>query len=276
MAFDSFELKIITGGYSHCDNNWNRASDELNHCFKIYHPVNGSATINIGGVDHIIEEGKIYFISGFSIKSQKCDSFMDVYWLHFVPASLLLRKLLLQSEPFHAWQEADFTFMEQFDVYVKKTFQNDPNYHSSKIALLPYSHEEAKLQSFMLNFIGDILMHIPSENLAISGEISKLEPAIKYMNSEFRRNPSLEKIASKSNLAPNYFHREFKRHFEQTPYRYMLRLRMENAIKLLTTTSKSVKEVAFECGYDNEFYFSRQFKNKYSYSPGKLKKMRPF
>ena len=29
MAFDSFELKIITGGYSHCDNNWNRASDEL-------------------------------------------------------------------------------------------------------------------------------------------------------------------------------------------------------------------------------------------------------
>ncbi|MCG8310730.1 MAG: AraC family transcriptional regulator, partial [Cytophagales bacterium] len=80
----------------------------------------------------------------------------------------------------------------------------------------------------------------------------------------------------KSSLAPNYFHRIFKKNFGLTPYNYMLRLRMEMAVRLLTSTTKSVKEVAFETGYENEYYFYRQFKKHYNYSPGKLKKMRPF
>jgi AraC-like DNA-binding protein len=108
------------------------------------------------------------------------------------------------------------------------------------------------------------------------GDLSKLNPSIEFMNNEFRNNPALNVIASKSSLAPNYFHRIFKKNFGLTPYNYMLRLRMEMAIRLLTTTTKSVKEVAFETGYESEYYFYRQFKKLYNYSPGKLKKMRPF
>ncbi len=51
---------------------------------------------------------------------------------------------------------------------------------------------------------------------------------------------------------------------------------MEYAVKLLTTTNKSVKEVAYESGYNNEFYFYRQFRKLYNFSPGKLKRIRPF
>jgi len=56
----------------------------------------------------------------------------------------------------------------------------------------------------------------------------------------------------------------------------MLRLRMELAIRLLNTTNKSIKEIAFETGYQNEFYFYRQFKKHHKYSPGEIRKLRPF
>lgn len=275
MAIDSYECKLISGGYNHCDNSWNKASDELDRCFKIYNPVKGDAIITIDDKEHCIESGNIYFISGFNIVSQKCNSFMDIYWLHFIPTSLYLRHILLISEPVRVWNKTDFQFMDNFNTYIQKIFGNN-NLKPSSITALPYSYEETKIHSYLLNFIADILKDTPLNQLTASVEITKLNPSLKFMNDEFRHNPSLEVIALKSNLAPNYFHRIFKKNFGLTPYSYMLRLRMEHAIKLLTTTDKSVKEIAFESGYTNEFYFYRQFKKQYKYSPGTLKKLRPF
>ncbi|MEN8122398.1 MAG: AraC family transcriptional regulator [Bacteroidota bacterium] len=275
MAIDSFECKIISGGFNHCDSSWNKTSNELDQCFKIYNPVKGEAIINVDHEEYLIESGSVYFISGFDIISQKCNSFMDIYWLHFIPKSLYLRQILSNFELVHVWDKMDFPFMGNFNKYIQKIFSND-NFLASKISSLPYSFEEAKIHSYILNLIANILKDIPAESLSAPGEITKLDSSIKFMDNEFKDNPSLKEIALKSNLAPNYFHRIFKKSFGVTPFNYMLRLRMEHAINLLTTTNKSVKEVAFESGYDNEFYFYRQFKKHYKYSPGKLKKMRPF
>ena len=275
MAIDSFECKIITGGFNHCDSSWHKMSDEKEQCFKIDYPVSGSATIYLEDAPFQVKEGNIYFISGFNIVSQECTSSVEIYWLHFIPASLYLRHILLKSGPVHVWNINEFPFMYDFNEYIKKVFGNK-NFTSSKISTLPYSFEEVRLHSYILNFIADILKRFPDKGGSNTGDIAKLKPSIDFMNNEFKNNPSLKVIASKSALAPNYFHRMFKKNFGLTPFNYMLRLRMEIAIRLLTTTSKSVKEVAFEAGYESEFYFYRQFKNHYKYSPGKLKKMRHF
>lgn len=275
MAADSFECKIISGGFNHCDTSWNKSMDELDRCFKIYNPVKGDAIINVDDTEYLIESGNIYFISGFNIVSQKCTSFMDIYWLHFIPSSLYLRQILLHSESVHIWNDVNFPFMDDFNNCIQQLFGKDKPI-SSNITILPYSFEEAKIHSYILNFVADILKKTPAIDDSTSQELKKLEPSVNFMNSEFRQNPPLEEIASKSALAPNYFHRLFKKNFGITPLNYMLRLRMELAIRLLTTTDKNIKQVAFETGYKNEFYFYRQFKKQYNYSPGKLKNMRPF
>lgn len=275
MAIDSFECKIITGGFNQCDNSWDKASDELDKCFKIYHPVNGEALIDMVHSEYRISAGNIYFLSGYKLVSQKCSSFMDVYWLHFVPVSLHLKHILLNAAPIHEWSPKDFPFAEDFDRQVSRLFSST-NFLSTDTSRLPYTVEEARLHSYILTVIAEIIKDIPDKELSLSGELKKLSPSIKLMNDEFRNNPSLEEIALKSHLAPNYFHRIFRKNFGTTPYQYMLKLRMEHAVKLLSTTNKSVKEIAHECGYENEFYFHRQFKQHYNYSPGQLKKLKPF
>jgi AraC-like DNA-binding protein len=275
MAIDSFECKIITGGFNHCDSSWNKTGDELDQCFKIYYPTSGKAIINLEDTQFQITPGNIYFISGYNIVSQQCTTSMDIYWLHFVPASLYLRHVLLKSGTVHTWNIKELPNTDNLGEHISKVFRHE-DFTDSRISLLPYSAEEAKLQAYILNFIADILHRFPNKEGSSLGDLSKLNPSIEFMNNEFRNNPALNVIASKSSLAPNYFHRIFKKNFGLTPYNYMLRLRMEMAIRLLTTTSKSVKEVAFEIGYESEYYFYRQFKKHYKYSPGKLKKMRPF
>lgn len=274
MAIDSFECRIITGGFNHCDSSWNKTTDELDRCFKIYHPVKGMAKINVNGTEYTIQAGYIYFISGYHIESQRCSNYMDIYWLHFIPSSLYLKHILLSSKPVFLWDEKKIPFMENFNDYVYKLFKG--NFKSTNIKILPYSYEEAKIQSYILHFIAEILKETPKEELSTSDEIKRLTQSIQFMNNEYTNNPALKDIAAKSNFAPNYFHRIFKKNFDLTPYGYMLRLRMEHAIKLLTTTDKTVKEVAYECGYANEFYFHRQFKKHYNYSPGEMRKIKPF
>lgn len=274
MALDSFECRIITGGFNRCDDKWNKASDELDRCFKIYYPVCGNAIITINGTEHQIQSGRVYLISGYDIDSQHCKEYMDIYWLHFITSSLYLRHVLTNARYIYEWNDTAFSFLDDLNLYIKKLFRG--NYKTSTIASLPYSFEEAKILSYILHIIAEILKDFPGKESLASRKIKRLSPSISFMNNEFRNNPSLKSIAMKSNLAPNYFHRVFKKKFGVTPHGYMLRLRMEHAVKLLTTTDKIVKEVAFECGYDNEFYFCRQFKKQYKYSPGKLKKERPF
>ncbi|RIJ45932.1 AraC family transcriptional regulator [Maribellus luteus] len=275
MAVDSFECRIITGGFNRCNSSWNKTSDELDKCFKIYHPVNGNATVTIDGQEYSIKSGNVYFLSGYNIVSQKCTSSMDIYWLHFVPVSLHLKHILQNATPIYARSADDYPFTSTFDQSVLKLFRST-HYLSANTSSLPYSTEEAQLHSYILAVIAELIKDIPAEQLSVSGSFTRLSPSIKFMNDEFRNNPPLHVIASKSNLAPNYFHRVFTQNFGLTPYNYMLKLRMEHAIKQLCSTNKSVKEIAFECGYSNEFYFHRQFKKHYNYSPGKLKRIRPF
>ncbi len=275
MAFDSFECKIITGGINHCDYNWNKTSDEIDRCFKIYLPMSGKAQIQMDDGEINIKPGYIYFISGFNIQAQKCLIPLDIYWIHFIPSSLYLRHLLLNTEAFFIWKISEFSFIQEFKSSVENVFKGK-DYKKPHTLLNSYSFEEAKIHSHLLQIIAEILKKSAHPGFEKTREMKRMEPSIIFMNNEFKNNPSLQIIASKSTLAPNYFHRIFKKHFGVTPFIYMQRLRMEIAIRLLTTTSKSIKEVAFEAGYENEFYFYRQFKKYCGYSPGKLKTLGPF
>jgi AraC-like DNA-binding protein len=81
---------------------------------------------------------------------------------------------------------------------------------------------------------------------------------------EFR---TLEETARACGVNLSYLCRLFQRFDHQTPYRHLLRLKMNRAAERLLDSGLLVKEVAAEMGFSDPFNFSRSFKASFGVSP---------
>lgn len=75
-----------------------------------------------------------------------------------------------------------------------------------------------------------------------------------------------EQAAAACHVAPAYFSRVFMRFTGQTPYRFLMRLKMNHAAMLLEERRLIVREAADALGLD-PFHFSRAFKRVHGVSP---------
>lgn len=77
------------------------------------------------------------------------------------------------------------------------------------------------------------------------------------------------RMAEGLGVTPRLLQTFFRERFGLTPHEWMLRLRMQRAVELLTSF-QSVKAVSSELGYKQVSHFSREFKRLYGVSPGSL------
>ena len=59
----------------------------------------------------------------------------------------------------------------------------------------------------------------------------------------------------------------FRKKYGITVIAYLNQIRLEEAQKLICDTELSFKEIACECGFYDQNYFSKQFSEKYGCSP---------
>ena len=91
--------------------------------------------------------------------------------------------------------------------------------------------------------------------------------ALLFMRRNYFSIKSIEELANEVNVDPAYLSRTFRRFHKDTPYKFLIRLKMGHAASLLLTTGNLVKNIAFELGYENPFHFSKAFKSVYGVSP---------
>jgi AraC-like DNA-binding protein len=82
---------------------------------------------------------------------------------------------------------------------------------------------------------------------------------------------SVESIASACSLDAAYLSRLFSRFQNESPYRYLTRLRMEHAARLLLESDVTVREVAKQVGIADPFRFSRVFKSVHRLPPSRFR-----
>jgi two-component system, response regulator YesN len=93
-----------------------------------------------------------------------------------------------------------------------------------------------------------------------------LQDIKEYMNEHLHEDISLQDVADKMFFSTVYFSRFFKKQTGETFSNYLLRIRMEQAVKLLEKNLK-VTEISEACGYHDPSYFARIFKEYYKYTP---------
>ncbi|MBO5014549.1 MAG: helix-turn-helix transcriptional regulator [Bacteroidaceae bacterium] len=95
-----------------------------------------------------------------------------------------------------------------------------------------------------------------------------LAPVITYIENNYSDCELTNSLLAKElNLSEVYVRRLFKSQFGTTPKQYILDIRLQKAIQLLTGTEQTVTEIASECGFASLYHFSRLFKDKLGETP---------
>ena len=81
------------------------------------------------------------------------------------------------------------------------------------------------------------------------------------------RPVTLDALARRSGFSAQHLNRTFQRVLGVTPLKYLSRLRMERAAELLRDGRLTVSAVAAAVGFDDPYYFSRQFHAHHRTSP---------
>jgi AraC family transcriptional regulator, transcriptional activator of pobA len=84
---------------------------------------------------------------------------------------------------------------------------------------------------------------------------------------DFKSKHTPNDYAVSLNISPNALAKITKKHFNKTLTNLIAERIIIEAKRELYLTNKSVKQIAFELGYDDEYYFSRFFKKNTDISP---------
>lgn len=74
-------------------------------------------------------------------------------------------------------------------------------------------------------------------------------------------------IAEKLSISKMQLYRKFKTCLDITPVEYIKTLRLEKAERLLKTTTRTVQQIMYDCGFNSKTYFYKEFAKKYGVTP---------
>jgi AraC-like DNA-binding protein len=100
---------------------------------------------------------------------------------------------------------------------------------------------------------------------------SALRKAERFIWENYTRKISLQEIAGASGLSAPYFSSIFKEEMGENLSSYLNRLRTEKAAALLIESDLSLLEIAGDCGFEDQSWFSKIFKSYTGVSPGKFR-----
>ncbi len=269
-----FNLQFLSGGYHCCSSVWN--SDPLgnDNCYKLYFVVEGEARIQMDGVWYDITEGNVYYLNGFKLQKQRCDAVMKVYWLHFLPESLLVNMYLNDFDPIYAWGQGTI-IPDQVD------FKNIPRLFDRPYVKVNRMVRAPLMLASHLHTMVWFLMNdmFEKQNMEAYDHFydmyQRMKPAIDYIDNHYHENLTLNDISQKIYLNPAYFVRLFKKHFRITPFRYITMKRLNQASRLLLNTDMSIQQISERTGYCNQFYFSKVFREQFHIAPSVYRHTQP-
>ena len=91
--------------------------------------------------------------------------------------------------------------------------------------------------------------------------------AKRYINSNYKEDLSVEHIAAFCNVSTSYLHKIYSSAYGIGPSESLLNRRIYKARDLLVNSNLPLSEIAAECGFNSQSYFSDCFKRKVGITP---------
>ena len=113
-----------------------------------------------------------------------------------------------------------------------------------------------------------VFSHINASSAESTRKYSfKVRQALQYVEGHYSADLTLSSAAEYIGVSSEHLSRIFKQELGQSFTKYLNTFRLQQAMKLLRTTSFNISEVAEKTGYNNLSYFSKLFRKHFGVSP---------
>lgn len=140
------------------------------------------------------------------------------------------------------------------------TFEQKERYELKCAALINHIFDEI-MEIFPYRMVSDREKNLTERKAANMREIAY------YIDHNFSRKLLLTEIAQKEHLTLGYLSHFFKEAFGMSFQEYLLRIRCEEAERMLTSTDFSLLDISIACGFSDVKYLNRGFRKLYGYTP---------
>lgn len=136
---------------------------------------------------------------------------------------------------------------------------------------LQFAYFQEKLSALLMECLIEC---VRAERLIIqASENQKISAVIRYIHENYNQSLTNASIGRTFNYHPNYINQLIKSVTGMSLHKYLIHVRLVNALSLLQNTEFSVNEVALACGFCDSAYFSGYFKKRFKKCPSKFRKV---
>jgi AraC-like DNA-binding protein len=186
-----------------------------------------------------------------------------IYWLHFtgkeLPAFNEKYNINIDNSPAYIPYN-----MEGISIWDKMYDSLSQGYNLSNML-----NANLCLYYFIATFIFSQHHNL---NYIINEDENIINQTVEYMKQNLNKNFTVLDLAALHNLSESYFSKLFRTATGMPPMAYFIYIKMQEACRMLCTTSFPIKQIANLMGYEDPYYFSRIFKKIMNLSPENYRK----
>jgi AraC-like DNA-binding protein len=166
------------------------------------------------------------------------------------------------------WEYCWISFYGNYshEIMRQTTDENNVRYNKSGYVALKSVLDNEKIDTISsLNVLFSVLESIKTNQPNTYEDF--VEIAVKHFENNYYKDLNVTTLANMLGISRAHFTTSFTKRIGQTPYNYLLNVRINHAKEYLTKTQMSVTEVAYSVGFTSLERFSEMFKQITGLSP---------
>lgn len=133
-------------------------------------------------------------------------------------------------------------------------------------------YKNTMLKKLLSEILIEIIRNCNNNSNKVVSLHGKVNEAIIYIHSHYMNDISLDTVACAIGITPQHLSRIFRESAGLNFNNYIKMLRLNHAYKLLLTSTKSITDISFDCGYYSSSHFSKVFKEYFGVSPSSIQR----
>lgn len=235
----------------------------------------GNAMHWLEGADFPITAGDVFVLQGKQSHYYHERQNLEMINIMFDPAQLELPENRLRKIPgYRALFQLEPIFRKQHRFASHLRINRMALAHAERIANEMETEVKAKTDGYevaMFTKFVELVVYLSrlyQETESTSAEaLLRVAKVIGCIEDEFPSPWKVEDFARMAHMSRSNFMRVFRTATGQTPIDYLLQRRLQKSVQLLTQSNRSISQIAFDIGFNDSNYFTRQFKRAHQLSP---------